>query len=461
MANFDTALWCDLLGYLRQRHGPICRQWFFDELEPADLTGGLLQITIDSEIRQKYLQKQCVEQFTEAAQQVTGQLVAVKFVGASPKFPKTRPNSVIAHTQSTDPYQLAADQMVLSPDYSFETFVTGPNTKLAYAACAAVANQPGQTYNPLFIHGGVGRGKTHLLQAICQCICQRQPETRFLYVSCDAFVTQFIDCVRSGEMADFRHRYRYLDVLVIDDIHFLAKKDSTQEEFFHTFNELYQNRRQIVLSSDAPPAEIPDIERRLISRFQCGLVAHISRPAYETRMAILSAKAELRGIEVPKDVTAYIATKIDTNARELEGAITTIQGHAALQDREIDLKLAREALGDTLVAPRANQATLQIIIDVVKGFYNVRLSDLQSPRRHKSIIEPRQICMWLARKRTRFSLEEIGEYFGGRDHSTVLHSIGKVEKRSTLDTHFARQVEQLDDKVQHISSSVEPVVEFS
>ena len=456
MANFDTALWRDMLAYLRRRHGTICRHWF-DELEPIDLAGGLLQIKTTSSMFQKYLQRHCVTPFTEAAQQVTGQLVAVRFVNGPMSRPRTQQkpqppsNPVVtspAVSGSSDPYDLAADQMVLSPDYSFQNFVTGPNTKLAYAACQAVAQQPGEAYNPLFIHGGVGLGKTHLLQAICQCILQRRPQTKFLYVSCDAFVTQFIECVGKNKMLDFRKRYRPLDVLVIDDIHCLAKKDDTQEEFFHTFNELYQNKRQIVLSSDAPPGDIPDVEQRLISRFGCGLVAHVSRPGYETRIGILRAKADLRGIDVPEDVLNFMATKVDTNARELEGAINTVQGYAALQERPIDLSLAREALGETQVAPRANQVTIQIIIDVVKEFYGVRLSDLQSPRRHKSITEPRQICMWLARKRTGFSLEEIGEHFGGRDHSTVLHSIRTVDDRIQKDTVYARQIEQLDEAVQ-------------
>ena len=480
MPKLDPALWRDMMGYLRRRHAPICRQWF-DELDPVQLDSGLLQVQITDSVRQNYLQKKCLDQFTEAAQAVTGALVAVRFITgadgsttngqaapasqnghaptpanpaaarepASPQ-PHAPPQRVMPLAQQHRAgIDFSHDQIVISPDYSFDTFITGPNNNLAYAASVAVANQPGTAYNPLFIHGGVGLGKTHLLQAICQQIMQQKPDKTILYVSCDAFINQFIECVQSGQMSDFRHRYRHVDVLVIDDIHFLGhgQRERSQEEFFHTFNELYQSNRQIVLSSDAPPAEIPHLEERLVSRFGWGLVAHVSKPHYETRVAILKAKAKLRGIEVPDEVINYIATRVDSNARELEGAFTTVHGHAALQGKSIDLVQARQALGDTGGEGRTSQVTLQQIIDVVTQYYNVRLSDLQSRRRHKSVTEPRQVCMWLARKRTRFSLEEIGGYFGGRDHTTVMHSIRTVDDRMSTDRNFGREVEQLDSQI--------------
>jgi chromosomal replication initiator protein len=469
MSKLGTGLWQEMMGYMRRRHAPICRQWF-DELQPIKLDSGLLQIQTANSVQQAYLQNKCRDQFTEAAQMATGALVAVRFVyltdpaarqnGREPGYAASlaangggtavttasSPSSATVATSHRS-YPLA-DQMVLSPDYSFDNFITGPNNQLAYAAAVAVANQPGTAYNPLFIHGGVGLGKTHLLQAICQQILTQQPQTSILYVSCDSFMNQFIDCVQSGRMNDFRHQYRHVDMLVIDDIHFLAKRDRTQEEFFHTFNDLYQSNRQIVLSSDAPPSEIPDLEERLVSRFQWGLVAHVSKPSFETRTAILKAKARLRGLVVPEEVINYIATQLDTNARELEGAITTIQGHAALQERTIDLQLTKEALGQPQEAPYVCRVTLQDIIDVVTSHYSVRLSDLQSRRRQKSITEPRQLCMWLARKRTEFSLEEIGGHFGGRDHTTVMHSIRTIEERIQQDSRFAHQTDQLDNLIQ-------------
>jgi chromosomal replication initiator protein len=253
--------------------------------------------------------------------------------------------------------------------------------------------------------------------------------------------------VQRGQMAQFRHRYRNVDVLVIDDIHFLADKERTQEEFFHTFNELYQSNRQIVLSSDSPPQEIPQLEERLVSRFQWGLVANVTRPCFETRVAIIKAKAKIRGLNLPDDVIAYIATKIESNARELEGAITTIQGHAALQNEPIDLPMAQLALGEPAFDARNGEVTLQQIIEVVTAYYNVKLSDLQSKHRQKSITMPRQVCMWLARKLTRFSLQEVGGYFGGRDHTTVMHSLEIVQHRVQTDVDFAQQVQELSDRI--------------
>lgn len=477
MSSVDPALWRDMLAYLWRRHEPICRQWF-EDLKPANLDGGLLKIQTDTAVQQNYLQNKCLDPFNEAAQAVTNRLVTVRFVNepdqpggeaggtvsvidapvraAAPSAPtRLRPATVTA-PQHDD---FAADQIVLSPDYSFENFITGPNNQLAYAASVAVANQPGVAYNPLFIHGGVGLGKTHLLQAICQQILNAKPATHILYVSCDAFMNQFIDCVQSGQMADFRNRYRHVDMLVIDDIHFLGsgERERSQEEFFHTFNELYQSNRQIVLSSDAPPSDIPKLEERLVSRFQWGLVAQVSKPSYETRVAIIRAKAKLRAMEVPEDVVDYVARTVDSNARELEGAITTLQGHANLQDRPIDLLLAREALGDLAQEPRNNQATLQQIIEAVTGFYNIKLSDLQSRRRHKSVTEPRQVCMYLARKRTRYSLEEVGGHFGGRDHTTVMHSIKTVEQRVETDAEFANLIQRLDETVQRSAETAAAV----
>jgi chromosomal replication initiator protein len=486
MAKVDPTLWRQMMDYLRRKHPTVCRQWF-DELQPIDLHAGLLRIHTGNGVQKNYLQNKCLDYFVEAAQNVTGALISVRFVteqvepnleapalvtGNLPTPTPENNGSPAAHTETRQPPApaptpapsfvrrtpqgaaddpMANDQIVISPDYAFENFVTGPGNHLAYSASVAVANQPGKAYNPLFIHGGVGLGKTHLLQAICQEVLRKRPDMKICYISCDTFMNQFLECVQSGKMAEFRHRYRHVDMLVIDDIHFLADRERTQEEFFHTFNELYQSNRQIVLSSDSPPSEIPQLEDRLVSRFQWGMIAHVSKPCYETRVAIIKSKAKLRGIVIPEEVIAYIAQRLDSNARELEGAITTLQGHAVLQNQKIDLALAKAALGDSQIHASGSQVTLQNIISAVTNYYNVKLSDLQSKRRHKSITGPRQVCMWLARKRTRFSLEEIGAYFGGRDHTTVMHSIRIVEERMGQDPSFAAQIEKLD---QTISNSV-------
>ncbi|MCC7406638.1 MAG: ATP-binding protein, partial [Phycisphaeraceae bacterium] len=305
MPKLDHALWRDMMEYLRRRHAPICRQWF-ENLRPVALDSGLLRVYTDTKIQQAYLQRRCVEQFTEAAQATTGALVAVRFVssdeepepreaasgaataalpplpqlpssgtpkpfrpalaaptpggnGKSPAPGRAHGNTSGSTWQTTSAVvgELEPDELLFIPDYTFDTFVTGPNNRLAYAAAVAVANQPGTSYNPLFIHGGVGLGKTHLLQAICQKILADRPDATICYLSCDAFMNRFLDCVQRGQMSEFRNRYRHADVLVIDDIHFLARREQSQEEFFHTFNALYQSNKQIVLSSDSPPSEIP------------------------------------------------------------------------------------------------------------------------------------------------------------------------------------------------------------
>jgi chromosomal replication initiator protein len=464
MSKPDHALWRAIMEYLRQRHAPICRQWF-EELKPINMDSGLLQVCTSNSVQQNYLQRKCLDQFTEAAQAVTGKLVAVRFVDGQQPTPAVGEANGQTASNAKSTQDLGAgsrglrhlpfatrpfgdlDEIVLSPDYAFENFIEGQGNRLAYNAAIAVANKPGDDYNPLFIHGGVGLGKTHLLQAICQAVLHRQADFHICYMSCDAFMNQFLECVGDGQMSEFRHRYRHVDMLVIDDIHFLANRERTQEEFFHTFNDLYMSKRQIVLSSDSPPNEIPQLEERLISRFQWGLVAPVFRPDFETRVAIVRKKARLRGVELPEQVVEFIAKRIDSNARELEGAITTLQAHAQLPEQPIDLQLAQRVLGQPEPDPRNNQVTLQRIIETVTAYFGVKLSDLQSKRRHKSITEPRQVCMWLARKRTRFSLQEIGGYFGGRDHTTVMHSIRTVDDRIEQDPVFAHQLSQLEARM--------------
>jgi len=476
MVQFTPAQWSELLEYLQKKHTPICRQWFHDDLTPGRLDSGVLEIHTTTPVQRTYLESRCKDPFVDAAQQVTGQLVAARFVcerdevpdapeasheeASHPAGPGYAPPAVPAELSrpvkpSTGSSQDAGagldddelfdgESMVLSPDHTFENFVPGPENQLAHAAALAVAKEPGTAYNPLFVHGGVGLGKTHLLQAIGQAILDARPDTRVLYVSCDDFITQFIACVKRGKMAAFRNRYRNIDLLMIDDVHLLTSRDRTQEEFHHTFNALRQHDRQIVLSSDAPPHEIPHLEDRLVSRLGSGLVAQVSPPGYETRVAILEAKAKMRGFAVPPEVIAYLAQRLDSNARELEGAICTLHGHVVLMNQPLTLELTRSVYQDAAPPrPKMNRATLDHIVDAVTGYYNVKFSDLQSRKRPKSITEPRQICMWLARQRTGFSLEEIGGYFGGRDHTTVMHSLNVVENRKSTEEQYARQVETL------------------
>ena len=428
-------------AYLRKNHPEICRHWF-DEIEPVGVDGGTLSLLVREPVRRQYLQRTCLVQFTEAAQAITGRLLAVRFVGDE-NIETVKPFGDFVSVGA--PTELD-EQLVLSPDYTFETFVVGPGNRLAHAAAVAVSANLGGAYNPLFVHGGVGLGKTHVLQAVCQMVLKQKPATRIGYLSCQSFAEMFMACVKSGRMQDFRHRFRGLDVLVIDDIHFLSKREQSQEEFFHTFNTLYQSGKQIILSSDASPNDIPDLEERLVSRFNCGLVARVDRPCYETRVAILKSKAALINLVVPEDVCAYVAARIDSNIRELEGALTKVRGYAMANKIGINLDVAKAALADDRVSVgRSNQPSIQMIIDAVTVYYDIKLSDLMSKRRHKSIALPRQVCMWLARKHTRYSLEEIGGYFGGRDHTTVLHAVRTIGTRRDEDPDISKAVDRIEN----------------
>jgi chromosomal replication initiator protein len=338
----------------------------------------------------------------------------------------------------------------LNDDYTFERFVVGPTNGLAHAAALAVAEKPALAYNPLFLHGSVGLGKTHLLQAACRSLLDRRPDLRILYLSCETFANQFIQAVQSGDLKNFRYRYREVDVLVIDDIHFLANKERTQEEFFHTFNQLYHSRRQIILSSDSHPRDIPAMEERLVSRFKWGLVTEIEPPGFETRLHIVRLKSEARGARFPDDVCEFLANQITSNIREVEGAIYKVASLSELMHRPIDLALAREALRDSMSGAR-RQVTIERIARAVTAHFGVKAVDLQSKKRNRSIAHPRQVCMWLARRLTEHSLVEIGGYFGGRDHTTVLYALEKVDRDSHLDKQLK---ELLDSLVREIRSDV-------
>jgi chromosomal replication initiator protein len=431
--------------YLRRHHPEICRHWFH-EITVASVASGCVALRIPERVHRQYLQRSCLAAFTEAAQAATGKLVAVKFVGD----PNEQQSGSAAHHESVPLLGELEEQLPLSPDYTFESFVVGPGNRLVHAAAIAVGSNPGRAYNPLFIHGGVGLGKTHVLQAICQVILRQRPESRIGYLSCQSFAEIFMACVKAGRMQDFRHRFRNLDMLVVDDIHFLSKREQSQEEFFHTFNSLYQIGKQIILSSDASPNDIPDLEERLVSRFNCGLVARMDRPCYETRVAILKSKAAMVGANVPEEICSYIAARVDTNIRELEGCLTKVRCFALANNRPIDLDLTKEALvDDSFGLSSSARPSIQTIAEAVTRYYDIRLADLLSKRRHQSISVPRQMCMWLARKHTRYSLEEIGGYFGGRDHTTVLHAVRNIATRKESDPDIASAVSRIEGAFTH------------
>lgn len=315
----------------------------------------------------------------------------------------------------------------LNPQYTFDNFVVGPSNRLGHAAALAVTESPATVYNPLFLHGGVGLGKTHLLQAICHAVLAKNPTAEVCYLSCEAFVNQYITTLqRGGDLDQFRSRYRRVDMLLVDDVHFLASKKAMQEEFFHTFNTLYNSQKQIILSSDSPPQEIPDLEARLVSRFKWGLVAEIEPPHYETKCAIIRRKAKLRGKELPDPVVDYLANTLDSNIRELEGAVLKVIVFSGLHNQAIDVSLCRAALKNLTEKP--GQVNISDIMMAVATHFHLKVQDLQSKGRSKSVALPRQIAMYLARRLTPLSLEEIGGHFGGRDHTTVLYAESKIRE---------------------------------
>jgi chromosomal replication initiator protein len=332
--------------------------------------------------------------------------------------------------------------LVLNPSYTFDTFVAGPTNRVAHAAALSVAEGAGTVYNPFFVHGGVGLGKTHLLQGICHAVLARNPYARILYLSCENFVNEYIAALQKGRIEDFRRRMRGADVLVIDDVHFLAGKDSSQEEFFHTFNALHLAQRRIVLSSDSGPKEIRTLKEQLVSRFLAGFEARIDPPTFEMRVAILRRKAELKQRGIPEAVLSFIASAVDTNIRELEGAVNKLIAYATLSGRSVDLDLAREALKDAGVHAGARLG-IPRVQEIVARYYGKKVADLRARTWTKSTSKARQIAMFLSRELTAHSLSEIGSLFGGKDHSTVVYALKKVESGLADDEVLRTEVDSL------------------
>ena len=452
MAKPDMSIWDDALVHLRKKHPTICRHWF-NALEPSGLDGGVVTIVAPSNTYRDYLERSCADAFDDALRSVTQRLVTSRFIAADEKTtadanPETsaQARKPVEHTKRNKNLINTDGTMPLSPDYSFQHYVIGPDNRLAHAAAIAVADNPGNAYNPLFIHGDSGLGKTHLINAICLRILANKPDARIFFTMCEHFMTRFMHDVAAGTMTAFRNQFRDVDVLVIDDIQFLSKRDRTQEEFFHTFNTLHQNNKQIILTSDLPPEKIPDLEERLVSRFKWGLVTQITMPSYETRIEIVKEKARMRGLVLSDKVAELVAAQREGSVRELEGALSSIQNLASLTEREIDLALAREAIGEPVSKIRA-PVSMEKIVAGATEYFGLRLADLQSRKRTRTIALPRQICMFLARQHTRFSLEEIGGYFGGRDHTTVLHAIRTITDRKELEPEISNALDAINQRI--------------
>ena len=335
----------------------------------------------------------------------------------------------------------------LNPRFTFENFVVGSSNRFAHAACLAVAESPAKAYNPLFIYGRVGLGKTHLMQAITNKIHANNPRIKHCYFSSERFTNELIDAIRNRSTNQFRQKYRNIDVLLIDDVHFIAGKESTQEEFFHTFNALHDNRKQIIISSDRPPKDISNLEERLSSRFAWGLITDIQPPDFETRVAILRKKIEREPVQVPDDVLDFIAQEIKTNIRELEGALIRVVAYSLLEEKPISLNMAKVILKD-MVHEKTKNISINLIQNKVAQFYNISISEFSAKKRNKNIVFPRQIAMYISRQVTNLSLPEIGLAFGGKDHTTVLHSCKKIEINLKKDSDLRNSVEKLITSIQ-------------
>jgi len=358
---------------------------------------------------------------------------------------------VVEETVEKDSVESELKQNGFNPKYTFDTFVVGNSNRFAHAASLAVAEAPAKAYNPLFIYGDVGLGKTHLMQAIAHFILKNNPDYKVVYVSSETFTNELINSIKDDSTVDFRDKYRNIDILLVDDIQFLAGKERTQEEFFHTFNTLHESNRQLIISSDRPPKEIPTLEERLRSRFEWGLITDIQKPDLETRIAILRKKADIENLTIPNEVVIYIANKIQSNIRELEGALVKVIAYSSLVDREIDVDLAREALKD-LVNKKKNESievNIERIKKIITDDYNLRMEDMQSKKRTQNIAFPRQIAMYLSRELTDFSLPHIGTEFVGRDHTTVIHAHNKIQEKIENEDDFSNKIERLIDTIKH------------
>ncbi len=397
--------------------------WFKPTIFVADLDG-TIRVRVPNALFRDWLTKHYAAVIEEALGEVQRAGAPVAFVTDDAPAPIV-PN-VTPEPEPLDDEADAGDLGIMSPRYSFDTFIVGPSNQFAHAACRAVAEAPSRSYNPLFIYGGVGLGKTHLMHAIGHYVATHLRNLKLTYISSERFMNEMVNAIRYDRILDFRERYRSVDVLLVDDVQFLAGKEGTQTEFFHTFNALYDSQKQIVISSDCPPHEITQLEERLRSRFEWGLIADIQSPDLETKSAILKKKAETEGVPIPDNVAIYIAGKIKSNIRELEGSLIRLIAFASLTGREITLPLAQEVLRNVLQNDD-RAVTIEIVQKAVADHYSLKLSELKSKNNSKSVAMPRQIAMYLCKALTSASLPEIGKSFGGKHHSTVIHSIRKIE----------------------------------
>ncbi|SLM93741.1 Chromosomal replication initiator protein DnaA [Brachybacterium faecium] len=421
--------------------GPSYETWIKPS-KPISIEGNTFTISTPEKFMQERLRANYVDIISEIIEGVTGQRFSIRVIVEGEENDASASDNTKAVTESRADYKQHGE-LNLNPKYDFDSFVIGSGNRFAHAASLAVAEAPGKAYNPLFLYGGVGLGKTHLMHAIGHYVLEHNPNSRVLYLSSEKFTNEFINSIRDNRAEEFRNKYRNVDILLIDDIQFIAGKEQTQEEFFHTFNALYEEQKQIIISSDRPPKEIPTLEDRLRSRFEWGLITDITPPDLETRIAILRKKADTDSLDIPNEVMLYIANQIDTNIRELEGALIRVVAYSSLVNKTIDASLAAEALKDIIPNAAPKIITIASIQKEVGEFYHVKLEDFKAKKRTQSIVFPRQIAMYLSRELTDSSLPKIGEEFGGRDHTTVIHAHEKISTKLKTDEKLRRELESI------------------
>ncbi|TDT50498.1 chromosomal replication initiator protein DnaA [Fonticella tunisiensis] len=454
MGNQLTDLWEKTLNIIKAELTEVGFNTWIKCIEPAKISHDTIFLIVPNDFTKGILDARYKDLISNALKLVSSKKYEIKFVLSTDEILKEvddSPSFNMKKNNEPEKEKTLSDDITtstLNPKYVFETFVIGNSNRFAHAASLAVAEAPAKAYNPLFIYGGVGLGKTHLMHAIGHYILGQNPNARVVYVTSEKFTNELINSIKDDTNEEFRSKYRNVDVLLIDDIQFIAGKERTQEEFFHTFNALHEANKQIIISSDRPPKEIPTLEDRLRSRFEWGLIADIQPPDFETRIAILKKKADVEKLNVPNEVMVYIANKIQSNIRELEGALIRIVAFSSLTNKEISVDLASEALKDIISNKNSKQITVDLIQDVVASYFNLRIDDFKSKRRTKNVAFPRQIAMYLVRKLTDLSLPKIGEEFGGRDHTTVIHAFEKISADLEKDPTLKETIDEITKKIQ-------------
>jgi len=431
-------IWDKSLSLIKSELTEVSFNTWIKTIEPISMIGDRIILEVPNDFTKGILEARYTALIVNALKQVSSRTFSLEFImaGEKDKLKKADANDTVQQPQENYP-------SMLNPKYTFDTFVIGNSNRFAHAASLAVAESPAKAYKPLFIYGGVGLGKTHLMHAIGHFILSQNPGAKVLYVTSEKFTNELINSIQTNKNVEFRNRYRNVDVLLIDDIQFIAGKESTQEEFFHTFNALHEANKQIIISSDKPPKEIPTLEERLRSRFEWGLIADIQPPDLETRVAILRKKAELENLDVSDDVMLFIANKIASNIRELEGSLIRVMAYSSLTNRQTNIELAEEALKDFLTNNKPKKITASLIQEVVGEYFNLRVDDFKSKKRNRGISFPRQIAMYLCRELTDLSLPKIGEEFGGRDHTTVIHACEKISQDFQTDSNLRNAVNDI------------------